>query len=393
MALNFGLTENGFVKPTYDEILDSIQDDFMAAFGDNIALGSNTQAGTLCMLFAKRLARAYDQAQGVYYDGFVSTATGTALDRLAANVGLTRHIATTSMATIVIKTDDEYLIQAGEKFETEDGLMFTLLKDVLTTQNSDGTWSGTGQVQSDDTGSMTNVLPNKITVVSDPDIDILSVTNPESAKGGQDYEDDELFRERIIMENTDRPSPTRNGIESALYNVNGVRQVFIADNKDGTVDQYGNPAYSVHIYVLGGLKEDIAQAIEDHKAVGTDYVGTQAVETTTATGDTEVIHFDYAQERPIYIKLDITVNDEWNSDEGVDNVKSAIADEINDLHMGNSIHLTKLYPTIYDIAGIDDATVLIGTSTDNVSDKGVPIQVFEAPTCDPKNIEVTVHGL
>lgn len=221
------------------------------------------------------------QQEQIYYSGFYSTAVNSALDRLAGNISLTRKVDAPSHAEVVITTEGEYLIQAGEKFETEDGLVFDLTEDVITSKQSNGAFQGTGNVECEETGEFTNVSANTITLFANPDEDFISVTNPRSAGGGQDYEDDETFRKRLIMENAARPGPTEPGIKSALMNLNGVKQVGFVDNDKYKTDEYGNPECSVHIYVLGGNDDEIAKTLIDKCAAGITLAGSIVKEART----------------------------------------------------------------------------------------------------------------
>lgn len=388
---SFGLTDQGYLAPSYEELLDSVQDDFLRVFPSDLVLTSNSNAGILSRLIAWREYEQIQAQQQVYYSAFVSTATGSALDRLGANVGLPRKVDRPANATLTIVTDGEYLIEAGTQFETEDGYIFDLTDDVLTTQEGD-VWQAIGNAEAEDTGAITNVEPNTITVVYDPDESILSVTNPEKASGGQDYEEDPQYRARLIAENTNRPSPTLNGVRSALLNVQGVREVNIVENQFATADKYGNPPYSVHIYVLGGKKQDIADCLISHIAVGITLTGTTYCDAIDATGNTKRVYFDFATDRPISVQVKLKTNAEWNVDEGKDYVKETVVDFINQLEMGDTVYLTKLYPQIYAIAGIDDAKILIGKSKDTLSADDIVLDEFEAPSCKTDDVEVDING-
>ena len=197
---NFGLTDQGYLAPSYEELLDSVQDDFLRVFPSDLVLTSNSNAGILSRLIAWREYEQIQAQQQVYYSAFVSTATGSALDRLGANVDLPRKVNRPAKATLTIVTDGEYLIEAGTQFETEDGYIFDLTDDVVSTQKGD-VWQAIGNAEAEDTGEITNVEPNTITVVYNPDESIISVTNPEKASGGQDYEEDPQYRARLIAEN------------------------------------------------------------------------------------------------------------------------------------------------------------------------------------------------
>lgn len=388
---NFGLTDQGYLAPSYEELLDSVQDDFLRVFPSDLVLTSNSNAGILSRLIAWREYEQIQAQQQVYYSAFVSTATGSALDRLGANVGLPRKVDRPASTTLTIVTDGEYLIEAGTQFETEDGYIFDLTDDVLTTQKGD-TWQAVGNAEAEDTGEITNVEPNTITIVYNPDESIISVTNPEKASGGQDYEEDAQYRARLIAENANRPSPTLNGVRSALLNVQGVREVNIVENQFATADKYGNPPYSVHIYCLGGNKQDIADCLIEHLAVGITLTGTTYCDAIDATGNTKRVYFDFATDRPISVQVKLKTNAEWNVDEGSNYVKETVVDFINQLQMGDTVYLTKLYPQIYAIAGIDDAKILIGKSKDTLSADDIVLDEFEAPSCKTDDVEVDING-
>ena len=393
MASDFGLHKRGFVAPTYEEVLDSVMDDFQQRFGTDIVLTSNSNFGIIARLIAWRETLLIQELQKTYYSAYISTATESSLDRLGASLDLPRKVATPSFADIEIKTEEEYLIQAGEQFETADGVLFDLIKDVVTSKNSDGTYTGIGTVQSVDTGAYNNVLPNTITIMYNPDENVVSVTNPEKAAGGQDYEDDATYRARLIMENVAKPGPSAAGIKSALMNLSGVRQVNVVENPNAEASQYGDPPYSVHIYVLGGKEQDIAQCLVDNVAAGITMAGTKQITAPDNTGTPQTVSFDFAKDKPIYATVQIRTNEEWNADEGVQDVKQAIADYVNNLLMGQEVYLTKIYPSIYSIPGVGEAKVQIGTDPNHLYDKDIATEPFEAVSCNTDNIQVTINGV
>lgn len=389
----WGLTSTGFYVPQFQEILSDIQNEMISVIDPDLVMTSNSNAGALTRIWARREKTSWEQQQFEYYSAFISRATGASLDYIGSNLGLKRKVDMPAFAQIKITTQEEYLIQAGEQYETESGYQFTLLKDVLTKLGDDGTWSGIGWVQCEDTGFETNVPANSITVESNPDDEVISVTNPEEAGGGQDYEDDNTYRERLRMENAARPGSTAAGIRSALMNLSGVREVNIVQNPFAEADKYGNPPYSVHVYCLGGNKQDIAECLADYIAAGITMVGGQELMVKDATGNPLKINFDFATEKQVYVKVEINVNDSWNVDQGADDVKASVADYINDLEMGNPLYITRLYGPVYAIDGVDDAIIQIGTEPDQLAENDIKQKDFEVARCDPNNVEVVVNGL
>lgn len=393
LSQNWGLTENGFIAPSYEEVLDSVEDDFISKFGDDIVLTSNSNFGIIARLIAWRETLMIQELQQNYYAAFISTATDTSLDRVGSNIGVGRKVAQPAFATIEVTTDGQYLIETGETFETDDGYVFDLIKDITTTQQPDGTWKGTGIVQSEENGSMNNVAANKITMESNPDDNVLSITNPEPAGGGQDYEDDETYRARLLEENAAKPGPTAWGMKSALMELPGVRDVNPVENDKADADKWGNPPYSVHIYVLGGDDNEIAHTIVNHEAAGITLVGSKAIDVQDATGNKRTVHFDHAIDKPIYVKVKVNVNENWNDDEGADDIKTAVADYINHLIIGKTLFLTRLYPLVYGVNGIDEATIMIGTHQGTLGGDDIVNDINEAVSCDTNNIEVDINGV
>lgn len=418
---NYGVTPSGFFSPTYAEVLDNIQDKFKSVFGNDIALESNSNFGIQSRIDALIIYDAYQELQKNFYNSFVSTAKETALDRLGSNYGVTRKVAEPSYAELTIRTHEEYLIQAGEQFETEDGIVFTLLSDVLTAKdpnipvvpsskdedqdtdddNSDtddddqdseptGTFVGKGMAQSIETGTMNNVKANTIIVVSNPDDNIDSVTNEKAAGGGQDQETDEAYSERIMLENVAKDGSTEKGVYAALMNLSGVRQVGFVPNPTAEIDKDGNPPYSIHTYVLGGNGQEIAQALYDNIAAGTIFVGDESYTVTDVNGFPKTMNFSFATELDIYVDVKLKTNDLWNTDSDPDELKQEIADQIQQLKMGSPVLSTRLYSVIYDFEGISEALVSIGSSPKNINANGDVLPTrFQVPICDVKNINIS----
>ena len=66
MAIKFGLTNRGYIAPTFAEWLDDIEDDFRSRFGDDIVITSNSNFGILARIFAWRLTEISQQMEYVY---------------------------------------------------------------------------------------------------------------------------------------------------------------------------------------------------------------------------------------------------------------------------------------------------------------------------------------
>lgn len=288
---------------------------------------------------------------------------------------------------LLITTDGEYLLQAGEEFETEGGVLFELIGDTTTTLQSDGkTYSAVADVQCEDTGELGNVAAGTITLMANPDDNVLSVTNPQPMGGGQDDETDEEFRARIISESKSTESATVNGLETALSNLPGVKQVKIST----VVNSSDTASDLVYIYVLGGSGQQIADAIASHVALGTQLRGSATYQVADYTGVKRDYSFSWATSVPIYAQVTITKNNAWNAETSSGEVQEAVANYINDLTMGSTVRWTKLFPAIYAIDGVEEAEVTIGKTADSLASADIALDDKEAPTCSVDNVKVVV---
>ena len=57
----WGLSATGFYVPSYEEVLDSIQDDFIARFGSDIVLTSNSNFGIITRMMARRVKASWEE--------------------------------------------------------------------------------------------------------------------------------------------------------------------------------------------------------------------------------------------------------------------------------------------------------------------------------------------
>lgn len=389
LDLKFGLSSSGFLAPTYEEVLDAVQTDLKRRAGTDIVFAPNSNYGILSMHEAYFYSLYFQQLQMVYFAAYVSTATGTGLDRLASNATITRKMATPADTVLHIVSTEAYLIESGTQFETMTGTVFDIEDNTITEQQADGTYAVDARAIADEPGADTNVPANSITVVTDPDTNIISVTNPDAAGGGIDDEQDDELRRRIISETIANPAGTINGIKTALLNVSGVRQVNDVQNQDDTTDKYGNPPYTSHIYVLGGSKDAILDALSQYEGYGPMFVGSETGQRADITGDLKTYSFDFATAVQIYVNIDIKTNGNWDADSGPGELQDLVTGFINELEMGADIVLTKLYPDIYSVDGIDQATITIGRDATSLSSSDIQLDKFEAPQCIATNVTVS----
>lgn len=402
------LNENGFSVKTYDELVDDMSTKATELFGENANVSSKSAIGIFIRVVAWFLALVYELIQRVYLNGFVDSATGQSLDRLGANYGVTRNPPANAQVSLTITGLTGYVIEEGTEFETEDGVLFKTIEDInltnpvmtvdkneanvqATNANGDLLFSGSGLAVSEELDSDANVESHSITVQTEPVEEIDSVDNETAAQGGAELEDDTEYRARIQSALVATPGPPINGMKTAIANVIGVKQVHIIENTAMEKDSYGNPPKSIHIYVLGGNKNDIATAILNSMAAGIQTVGEQTVSVNDISGETHNYSFSYAEAVPIYVQIKLTTNDEFSED-SVAAIQQATLDYINGLTMDDTIVASYLYKSIYATDGVVKATAVIGTDPKTLSDADIALTMFQAPSISADHVEVTTNA-
>lgn len=133
--------------------------------------------------------------------------TGDFLDSKGEPLGVSREPAAPSTVTLVLTIpeplDYDLIFEEGTIVFTDDSVSFSFDEDCIITQ---GELSNNVSATSELTGSVTNVEANTINIFElEPDEQV-TVTNPQSAVGGLDEEEDEDYRMRILDAPNNHPT-------------------------------------------------------------------------------------------------------------------------------------------------------------------------------------------
>jgi uncharacterized phage protein gp47/JayE len=384
------LDAKGFRRPTYNEILAEMEKDARARFGENVNTSDRSVLGILLRLVAWVLSKVWQTTENTYYGAYVNTAEGVQLDRLGPYVGIQRKLATWATGTIELTGTPNYTVLAGFRVETPSGVVFETVEDITL----DGSGEGTGEIRALEPGTIGNVAAGAITVITNPNANIASCTNPQPTIGGQNKETDQEFRERFTLSVSGGGAATIDSIRSALLRTPGVRAAIVIENNKSTTDTAGRPPKSFEAYVLGGQPEDIGQTILNTKAAGIESYGSESVVVNDISGTPHTIRFSYAEEVPVHVRVTVWKNTSYPAD-GDMQVRSAIVRYIGGedsdgqlyvgLNMGESVIHSRLIATVYKVIGIEDAKVEL--STDGSTWNEANIQV------DPHEVAQTSHAI
>lgn len=100
-----------------------------------------------------------------------------------------------------------------------------------------------------------------ITVIVNPNADLVSVINEEAVTGGRSKETDDEFRTRYTQSIAGGGGGTSESILGAVLGVSGVRAATVINNRSINTDADGRPPKSYQVYALGGDEQEIVEAI------------------------------------------------------------------------------------------------------------------------------------
>ena len=207
-------------------------------------------------------------------------------------------------------------------------------------------------IEAEDAG-IVNVPVNSIQSVSPEPVGFVSVTNLTVMSQGAEVESDAEYRFRYNQIVNSTLSSTRNAIEGALLQVDGVTKVRIYENTTA-VDTPEAASYSFNSVILGGISEDITNTIFERKPINVKASGSTCNTVLSSQGDATVICYTPA----IEIKLSVRITYTTKSGTALtEQEQILVADSLEvysaNLDIGDTIFIGQLQSYIYNALGFD----------------------------------------
>lgn len=388
--MSFGVTSTGFNPKLISDILNDIETREKTAFGATINTGGEGVLGQLNATFAAAVAEQWEVLNAVYRSFYPDSATGEALDNVAAITGATRLPATKSTATITCTGTVGTFLSTGRVISRDS----TGSRWVST---EDATIGGGGTVdvafESEEFGPIVLTSGSSLTIET-PVAGWSSASISTDATLGRDLETDAEFRLRREQLLRAQGAATIEAIKADLLLVDGVLQVFVYENVSLVTDGRSLPPKSIECIVNGGTDEDVAEAIFLTKAAGIETYGhppNDETETVTdSMGIDHTIKFTRADPVPIYIELEVDVNAAAYPSDGDAQIKEALAALGGTLGLGETVVYERFQAEVFAISGVVDCPVFKIDDTDPpTGTSNITIDNREIATFDTGDIDVT----
>lgn len=391
------LTELGFNRPLYNEILDNQIARAKTLFGNDIDTSDLSALGKFIRLSVADIDALYQDLEGVYYARFPNTASGESLDRLLPYAGITRNPATPARYRVRITGTLDAEIEAGFEVSTENlSAVFHVLDNYTlseTVQDDEESGYADCLVECNEFGTAGNVSPSSIDTVVNPSAYVYSVLGLAQVSCGENRESDAAVRVRFKEAISGAASGTKEAIKGAVMRIHNVDGCNIVENATAETVS-GIPPYSFKCFVSSdeqpATDNAVAKAIFDKKPLGIKSVGSVSVTVTDGGGVTHTISFERTTKKQIYVKITLVKNSFFEED-GVDQIKRNIVNYLSTFTNGTDVYLSALYSFINITGVVNVSSLQLSTDGTNYSAADISCSNNEIARISADHITVTVQ--
>ena len=385
----WGLTDAGFRRPTYAELLDALEYKARELFGSKANLTVRSPLGIFLRIFAWVLNLLFSTLEDVYNSRFVDTAVGSSLLHLGRMIGIRLLGAQKAMGYLTFSGDDNVEVPEGFLAETTAGIQYVTLASGVITGGS-VTLPASAAVAGPDGNTAEGTIKN----ITNPKLGIKSVINERAFEGGRNTETDDEFRERYYLSVDFAGGVNIDAIIAEVYeNVEAVIAVTGEENDTDFESKSGLPPHSFEVVAYGGLDEDIAKAIYRRKAAGIQTFGNTMVPVPTAAGGIYEVHFSRPAPVGVWVKVFNLRTDVKFPLDGVEQIKDAIIRHIGvntrgGLNIGQDVINVTLPTVVLKVPGVVDFDLQLSRDGETFSWKNIEIAAREKAVTDESMVIV-----
>lgn len=352
-TIQYGVTDNGFVRKPLQAIIDGLNNKFTAAFGSTFDVSPESPDGQVIGIVADEIDQCWNQAQltfNAYRPGAVS---GIGLDNVCELTNTKRYVDKHSQVTVELTGAQGTVVPAGSVVADNAGMEFTtqtdteIPGDVTVVANTSGEYY---------------IAPNTVTkIVTTGITGWTGVNNSDIGETGVLYEADPALRARRDKTTAVSGSATVEAIYAALADLN-LTYIRIRDNDTGAAIG-SQPAGTVWVVVDGGTKNDIARRIYNAKTGGVPTFGDQTITINDSKGYPHDIKFSRSSNQEIYVKgtFKRRAGSNISSNDAASQLQQATVNYLNSLNPGESVVWSNLFaPLMNATMNLEVDTLFIG---------------------------------
>lgn len=365
-TIQYGVTEDGFVRKPVTEVVKSLNNKFIAAFGANFDVSPESPDGQVIGIVSDEIASCWEQAQQVFNAYRPGAVEGVGLDNVCELTNTKRYVNKPSQATVYCNGTLGTLVPAGS-LVSDGSRQFVLDTDVT--------------LPGDVTAIATE--PGEYYIAADTIINIItpiagwtSVTNPTIGTTGVNYESDPELRARRDKTTAVNSATTAEAIYASLADLD-IDYIRVRDN-DTDAAIGSQPPGTVFVVVDGGTSNDIARRIYNAKTGGVPTHGDIEITINDSRGYPHPIKFSRPVRTPIFVKGTFRRRSSANisSNDAAERLQEAAINYLNSLQPGDDVVWSNMFgPIMSAVQYIEVDSLFIGLSANPTSTATIELDI------------------
>jgi uncharacterized phage protein gp47/JayE len=394
--MSFGLTPEGFVPKSLEDVLADVVTRQRADLGPDIDTSPFSVIGQLNGIFASKCVELWETGQELYDALDPDMASGVQQDALYSLTNTLRRGAKKSTVTATVNLSAATTIAAGAAVASVQGNSVARFVNVEPMLNAGGAPADVEVLfESQEFGP---VVANATTlnVIETFIAGWNSITNPDDAALGSFVETDAAYRIRRLNELAAPGGGTVSGIRADLSRVPDVLAVAVLENVTDVTTSDGLPPHSIEAIVRGGDAQAIGESIAVNKVGGIQTHGTEPpVMVIDDQGTTYPIYFSRPDEVAVFLAIEVVTGPEYVGAEALAlALQAATTDKLNPayLDVGTSVYSGRMVCVALEVPGVLNARVGLSLTAITDPDAGlssIPIASRQLATILPDDIAVT----
>lgn len=352
-TIQYGVTEDGFVRKPVNDIVTSLSNKFIAAFGSNFDVSPESPDGQVIGIVSDEIASCWEQAQQVFNAYRPGAVEGVGLDNVCELTNTKRYVNKPSQATVYCDGTLGTLVPAGS-IVSDGSRQFVLDTDVTLPGDVTAIAAEPGEYY---------IAANTIINIITPIAGWTSVTNPTIGTTGVNYESDPELRARRDKTTAVNSATTAEAIYASLADLD-IDYIRVRDNDTDAAIGSQSPG-TVFVVVDGGTSNDIARRIYNAKTGGVPTHGDIEITINDSRGYPHPIKFSRPVRTPIYVKGTFRRRASANisSNDAAERLQEAAINYLNSLQPGDDVVWSNMFgPIMSAVQYIEVDSLFIGLS-------------------------------
>jgi len=387
MPAPFGVTPEGFSRPSVQELLELFKSDQRAEISQTLDLSTDSVLGQVNGIFARHLGVAWEAVEAVNAGNDPDRAEDDQLISIAKITGTAQRGASKSQVPTNVSLTIGTTLQAGVHFAHVIGK-----PDVRFTPTANYTAVATGTVgltfEAENTGPI-QVAEGTLTVIATPVVGWTAVENIADATPGRDIDDNNDLRVRREQGLARSGSSGTDQIRADVTGVENVTSCQVFENYTDAIDSQGLPPKSFQVVLWDDASADndaIAQAIWDSKPGGIETIGAVTGTALDANGDPQVMRFSRATAVLIYISFRVTPKDGYVGDAALKLAMATTLDSV--MGTGQAVSEWDISDAAHGL-GAKLSVIRFGTAPAPTAEDDIPIGNTQIARFDTSRITIT----